>query len=105
MSRRANDLELFILLAVIRLSPEAYGVSISREIERTTKRSISLAGVYAALDRMEQSGFVTSELSDPTPERGGRSKRFFQITREGLHHVRATREALTGMWQGLPELC
>ena len=102
LGRHITDLEL--LLAVVRLGQDAYGVSIAREIERTGKRALSLGTVYAALERMEQSGFVKSTLGDATPERGGRPKRFFKATAKGLTQVRATRDALSAMWQGLPEL-
>ena len=104
MTHHITDLELFILLAVARLGPNAYGVSIAREIELRGKRIIALATVYAALERMEQSGFVKSTLGDATPERGGKSKRFFTVTADGFAQARSTREALSGMWQGLPEL-
>lgn len=99
-----SDLELFVLLAVARLGDDAYGVSIAREIESTGKRAISLGTVYAVLDRMEQRCMVTSTLADATPERGGRSKRYFQLTGEGLQKVRATRDGLSAMWQGVPDL-
>jgi DNA-binding PadR family transcriptional regulator len=102
-ARQLNDLELFVLLAVIRLGEGAYGVSIAREIESAGRRSISLAAVYAVLDRMEEGGLVTSRLGEATPERGGRSKRYFGITEQGFRCVRASREALMSMWQGVPE--
>jgi PadR family transcriptional regulator PadR len=104
MTRPITDLELLILLAVARLTPKAYGVSIAHEIEMKGRRVLSLGTVYAVLERMEQIGFVTSELGDATPERGGRSKRFFRVTAAGLEQVRSTRKALSDMWKGLPEL-
>jgi DNA-binding PadR family transcriptional regulator len=97
-----NDLELLVLLALIRLAPEAYGVPIAREIQTKAKRSIALSTVYATLDRLEKKGLVKSELGEATQERGGRAKRYFQITGLGAHEVRSTRQALIGMWQGVP---
>jgi PadR family transcriptional regulator, regulatory protein PadR len=64
----------------------------------------SIGSVYAALERLEAKGLVTSSLGDPTPERGGKAKRFFRITKEGLRHVQETRRVLTRLWRELPEL-
>jgi DNA-binding PadR family transcriptional regulator len=77
MPKRAylGEFELMILLALIRLGDDAYGVPISKELLNTTGREVSLGSVYAALDRLERKEFVTSTLGDPTPERGGRAKR------------------------------
>jgi PadR family transcriptional regulator PadR len=97
-----NDLELLVLLALIRLAPEAYGVPIAREIESRAKRSIALSTVYATLDRLARKGLVKSELGEATPERGGRAKRYFQVTGVGVRAVHSTRQALIGMWQGVP---
>jgi PadR family transcriptional regulator, regulatory protein PadR len=106
MPRRAflGELELMVLLALVRLGEEAYGVPISHEIERCSGREAALGSVYAALERLEEKGLVTSRLGDPTAERGGRAKRYFQITESGLRDVRATQRALTALWRGLPGL-
>ena len=97
-----NDLELLVLLALMRLAPEAYGVPIAREIEAKAKRSIALSTVYATLERLARKGLVKSDLGEATPERGGRAKRYFQVTRLGVRAVHSTRQALIGMWQGVP---
>jgi DNA-binding PadR family transcriptional regulator len=99
-----SDVELLVLLALIRLSPHAYGVPIAREIEVAGKRLVALSSVYAALQRLAERGLVRSELSEARQERGGRAKRYFQITGEGLREVRSTQQALIGMWQGVPLL-
>jgi DNA-binding PadR family transcriptional regulator len=99
-----TDFELMILLSVLRVGDEAYGVPIARELEHTGGRSVVLATVYAALDRLEANGLVTSALGDPTPARGGRAKRFFRVTPSGLKAVRQTRRALTQLWTGVPQL-
>jgi DNA-binding PadR family transcriptional regulator len=106
MPRRGylGDLELMVLLAVIRLGEDAYGVPISQEIERQSGREAALGTIYAALDRLEDKGLVSSELGNPTPERGGRAKRYFHITAAGVRAARETRRALTNLWQGLREL-
>jgi DNA-binding PadR family transcriptional regulator len=96
--------ELMILLAIMRIGDEAYGVSISDEIEETTGRTVVLGSIYAALERLEGRGFVTSRLGEPKAERGGRAPRHFRITASGLRQVRAAQKALTTLWRGLPEL-
>lgn len=97
-----GDLELLVMLALVRLDRDAYGVSIAREIETTSKRAVALGSVYAALERLEARGLVKSSLGEATAERGGRAKRYFQITGLGVRQLRSTREALMKMWQGVP---
>ena len=105
MSREAlGNFELMILLALIRLGDDAYGVPISEEIQESTGRRVLLTSVYAALERLEEKGLATSAMGDPTPERGGRAKRYFRITAKGLGQVRHTKLALTRLWKGVPEL-
>lgn len=93
-----------VILALIRLGDNAYGVPISREIEASTGREVVVGSVYAALERLEQKGLVSSSLGEPTAERGGRAKRYFQVTPKGWREVRKTRQALISLWRGLPEL-
>lgn len=99
-----GELELMLLLAVIHLGDEAYGVPIARRLEIERARSVSVGSVYAALERLEAKGLVTSTLGDPTPERGGKAKRFFRVTKEGLKQAQETRRVLTRLWQALPDL-
>ena len=99
-----GEFELMVLLAAIRLGDDAYGVPIAREIEARSRRDVALGSVYAALDRLEEKGLVTSRLGDPTAVRGGRAKRFFVVTAQGLRDVRETPRALVNLWRGLPEL-
>lgn len=99
-----GEFELMVLLALIRLGDDAYGVPISREIEQRSGREVALGSVYAALERLEEKGLATSTLGDPTAERGGRAKRYFHVTAQGLDSVRETQRALVSLWQGLPEL-
>lgn len=96
--------ELMVMLALGRLGESAYGVPISRLIERSTGREVLVGSVYAALERLEAKGFVTSETGAPTPERGGRAKRYFRMTQSGLRQLRDTRRALIRLWQGIPAL-
>ncbi len=105
MSREAlGNFELMVMLALVRLGEAAYGVPISKAIEESTSREVLVGSVYAALERLEGKGFVASEVGEPTPERGGRAKRYFRITKKGLRQVRATQAALIKLWQGIPAL-
>jgi PadR family transcriptional regulator, regulatory protein PadR len=99
-----GEFELLVMLAVIRLGEGAYGVPISREIEEQTGRDVAFGTVYATLERLQQKGFVRSNLGDATPERGGRAKRYFRVTATGLRTVRETRQNLIRLWRGLQEL-
>jgi PadR family transcriptional regulator, regulatory protein PadR len=104
MLRLLTDFELMILLATLRVRDDAYGVLIAREIERTGRRRVLLGAVYTALDRLERNGLVASSVGDPTPERGGRAKRFFRVTPRGLRAVKETQQALVALWTGVPQL-
>ena len=104
MRDNIGNFELMILLALIRLGDEAYGVPIAKEIETRCGREISVASVYAALDRLTAKHLVSSELGEPTAERGGRAKRYFRITAKGLREVRDTRRVLVNFWEGIPKL-
>src|SRR4051812_30347529 len=99
-----TDFELVILLAVLRVGDNAYGVSIATEIENTGGRTVLLAAIYTALDRLQENGLVTSSYGDPTPERGGRAKRFFKVTAKGLKAVKETQRSFVSMWSGIPQL-
>ncbi len=99
-----GEFELMVMLAVARLGDEAYGVPVSRELEKHRRRDVSVSSVYAALDRLEVKGLITSRLGEATPERGGRAKRYFQITQEGLRAIRETRRVLTNLWRRLPSV-
>ena len=105
MARRdyLGSFELMVLLAVMQLDDDAYGVPIARTIEHNTGWPVALGSVYAALDRLQERGLLTSTLGDPTPERGGRAKRFFRVSTKGTQAAEESRRALTALWQNLPE--
>ena len=96
-----GEFEHIIVLALLRLADQAYGVTVRQEIEVRTKREVSIGAVYATLDRLEAKGYVKSHRGDPTPERGGRSKRFFRVTAKGIAAVSRTQRALQSMTEGL----
>ncbi|MFZ0958268.1 MAG: helix-turn-helix transcriptional regulator [Candidatus Sulfotelmatobacter sp.] len=96
-----GEFEHVIMLALLRLEDRAYGVTVRQEIESRTKREVSIGAVYATLDRLEAKGYVKSRVGEPTPERGGRSKRFFHVTAKGVAAVNRTHRALERMTEGL----
>jgi PadR family transcriptional regulator PadR len=102
--RFLTDFELMVMLAVLRVRDDPYGVPIAREIEETGGRCVTHAAVYLALDRLSQHGLVMSRLGEPTPERGGRAKKLFRITPTGLRAIRRTQRAFMALWSGIPEL-
>jgi len=99
-----TDFELMILLAILRIGDNAYGVPIAAEIEETAGRVVLLGAIYAALDRLEENGLVASSYGDSTPERGGRAKRYFKVTPKGLKAVKETQRAFSALWSGIPQL-
>jgi DNA-binding PadR family transcriptional regulator len=96
-----GEFEHIIVLALLRLEDRAYGVTVRQEIEFRIKREVSIGAVYATLDRLESKGYVKSRRGEPTPERGGRSKRFFRVTAKGVTAVNRTQRALQTMSKGL----
>src|ERR1700726_4961090 len=96
-----GEFEHIVVLALLRLADQAYGVTVRQEIEVRISREVSIGAVYATLARLETKGYVNSYLGDPTPERGGRSKRFFRVTAKGLAGVNRTQRALLRMTRGL----
>jgi PadR family transcriptional regulator len=104
MPRLLTDYELMIMLAILRLRNDAYGVTIARQLEDTAKRPTSLGAIYLALDRLERQRLVASELGESTARRGGRAKKYFRVTPKGLNTVRATQRAFIALWSGIPQL-
>jgi PadR family transcriptional regulator PadR len=96
-----GEFEHIVILALLRLADQAYGVTVRQEIELRTNREVSIGAVYATLDRLETKGYVKSYRGDPTPERGGRSKRFFCVTAKGVAAVHRTQRILQSMTEGL----
>jgi PadR family transcriptional regulator PadR len=96
-----GEFEHIVVLALIRLGDRAYGVTVRQEIEIRTGREVSIGAIYATLDRLEAKGYVKSRMGDPTPERGGRSKRFFTVSAKGVGAVNRTHRALQSMTAGL----
>lgn len=91
------------MLAVLRLGRDAYGVPIAAEIATRTGREMLQGSVYATLERLGTKGLVTSDLGEATPQRGGRAKRYFKLTAEGVKQVRQAQRALEALWVDLPQ--
>jgi PadR family transcriptional regulator len=99
-----SQLELMILLAVLRIRENAYGMSIAREIEQRSGRELALAGIYAALERLEEKGLVRSARGTPIPERGGKARTYFAVTATGVKAVRSAHATFSRLSAGLKEL-
>ena len=104
MTPTLSNFELMVMLAIIRIGDDAYGVSISNEIEETTGGEVLLGSVYDALARLEDKGLISSALGEATAERGGRAKRHFRATSKGIRLVQETQRSLMKLWKGLPQL-
>jgi PadR family transcriptional regulator, regulatory protein PadR len=96
-----GEFEQLVLLAIVHARPDAYGTTIRSQIEERTGKSVAIGALYTALDRLERKGYVTSTLSDPTPQRGGRAKRLFRLERAGTAALTRSRDTLARMWAGL----
>jgi DNA-binding PadR family transcriptional regulator len=96
-----GDFEQLVLLALVRLGPEAYGASIRREIETHARRELSISAVYTTLQRLERKGLVRSRMGEPTPERGGRRRKHFELLPAGARALRAAYDAFAGMTAGV----
>ena len=99
-----GSLEHIVLLAVMRLGENAYGITVRRDIEEATGRDLSIGAVYATLTRLESKGFVKSSTGEPTAERGGRAKRYFRVTADGKRTLQSTQELIKKMSAGIKGL-
>jgi DNA-binding PadR family transcriptional regulator len=96
-----GEFEQLVLLAILHLDDNAYGVTIRREITKRTSRETTPGALYTTLDRLEDKGLLRSSLGDPTPERGGRAKRYFEVTGAGIRAVAQSQKNYQQMLQGL----
>ena len=96
-----GDLERSILIAIVQLRGDGYAVTIANKASDLLKRSVSLGAVYGTVDRLEKKKFVASRLGDPTPERGGKPKRFYRIEAPGVEALNEDRERISDAWAGI----
>ena len=102
IDRPLGDFECAVLLAVLRLRDDAYGVTIREDLERTLGRDVSFGAVYTTLNRLVEKQMLSTELGDPTPERGGRAKKFFTVERTGREALEVSRRAARAVWAMRP---
>lgn len=96
-----GEFEQLVLLAILHLDNDAYGMEARTEIERRTGREVSYGAVYTTLDRLEQKGYVAHRMGEATPVRGGRARKYFRVLPEGRAALRDTQEVLQTMWEGV----
>ena len=96
-----GELEQIVLLAVLRVGDEAYGVPILEQIEAQTGRKLARGALYTALERLEAKGCLRSRMGEPLPERGGRARRYFTVTPAAVRALRQSRRSLMRLWRGL----
>ena len=95
-----GEFEQIVLLAILRLDDHAYGVTIAAEIAACTGRETAPGALYTTLDRLEDKGLIASRLGDPTPQRGGRAKRYFTVSPQGLAAVTQAQQAYRRLLEG-----
>lgn len=98
-----GEFEIKVMMALIRLGPNAYGMTIRRDISERTGRDVSIGAIYATLDRMERKGYVSSRKGEATPERGNRAKRYFKIEAPGKRIYAESWNAMDKMREGLDD--
>jgi DNA-binding PadR family transcriptional regulator len=96
-----GEFEHMVLLAVLRLDDNAYAAAVGEEILRQTGRDLSRGSIYITLDRLESKGFLKSRMGEPTPERGGRAKRYYTLRPAAIKTLKESRKALENLWRGL----
>ena len=96
-----GEFEYLLLLAILRLNPNAYGMTVRREIAERTNRDVTIGAVYATLERLEMKGLVKSHDQVPSAEEGGRIKRIYKVTAVGMQAVKSTNKAMANMMDGL----
>ena len=99
-----SRIEEIILLSIWRLGEEAYGMTIREEVIRATGKKWLLGAIYGPLGRLHNNGYVSTFKGDPTPERGGRSKVYYRLTRKGIEALREIRQVNSVIWDGIEEL-
>ncbi len=93
-----GEFEHIVLLAILALKDDAYGVTIRRHIKSCAERDVSIGALYSTTDRLENKGLLTSSKSGASAARGGKAKRYFQITTAGINELRATKNQIERLW-------
>jgi len=98
---RADEI---LLLAILRLNDDAYGVSIVKEVKQRTGKTLKLGGLWVSLDILAKRGLVEKRMGDPTPKRGGRSKIYYSLTKNGFDALSRVNELNRSLWKGIGDL-
>lgn len=96
-----GEFEQLVLLGILRLKEDAYGMTVRRELQDTARRSVTIGSVYQTLERLEKKGLVRSWHTDPDPQRGGHPRRYFQVTPEGQLALSRQQSMMERMWEGV----
>ena len=99
-----GEFQEIVLLTILVLNDDAYGVTIKREINQRVKRSISRGALHTALTRLEEKGFITSKQGETNPERGGRPKRYYTVSNRGIEALQEAKELRDQLWNQIPKL-
>lgn len=99
--KHVGELEHMILLAIVRLGPEAYGMRVLRELEERADRNVSRGALYLVLERLVDKGYLDARMGEPSTRRGGRAKRFFELTDAGREALRVSGRSLMALWDGM----
>jgi len=103
-AKRIGELEHMVLLAIARLGPDAYGMSVLRELEERAHRDVSRGALYLVLERLVGKGYLDTRMGETSAVRGGRAKRFFGLTEQGREALRVSGRSLLALWDGMESL-
>ena len=104
IAKKLNGIEQAVLVSVLALNSEAYGIAVKKEAERRTGRKFHIGNVYIVLSRAEDHGLVESRLGEPTAKRGGRRKRFYTITDQGMLALQEAHRSVMKLWGGIESM-
>lgn len=96
-----GEFEQMVLLALLRLADNAYGALVRQELHQVSERDVAIGALYSTLERLEKKGMVNSRLGEATPERGGKAKRYFEVTAVGIGELKRARHAMDNLWVGV----
>ena len=99
-----GEFQEIVMLSILILNENAYGVTIQEEIDKRMKRKISRGALHTALTRLEEKGLIKSKYGEPTAERGGRRKRYYEVTQQGIANLQEAKELRQNMWEIIPQL-
>jgi len=100
-----GEFEHLVLLSIMSLGTNAYGVTVRRYLKETIDREVSIGALYSTAERLEKKGLISSRKGEAIAERGGKAKRYFKVTQDGITNLQKTRNSFEQMWQNLPALC